>query len=782
MTSNQSALIKNPNQIKEVAFNNYTLTLKTSVCTHSRGITGRTSTTNNVPGQMTIELSSCGPNAIKVKYTNHLSSKKASKCFIESKPSQIGSIDETEDAIIFKCNLFEAKISKSNVFDINFVYRDRLLTSSSSANGGASYTTVSGVSSNYKIAAKVSTSEALSMSADELFYGLGSSGASLILNGKRTSIENRNSSGNKSFNFQNMPFYLSSKNYGVFVNTYGKANFDFGTEYASAVSFGIEEEELEYVIFAGEDLISIIEQFNKFLGISHASPSWSIGTSLLFASDKTVTADDIIRYVETTRDSGISISEIWLSDLWIDSSDPLGFSFDSKRFPDPAAFCRKIHDYAIRIGIGVSPYISDNSIYYQDCLENDLLIRSGETVYMRDYENCAAAVLDLTNIGAKSFLQQRIDALLKLGIDMIEADFRYKMFTFDDDEVTFFNGQKPSEISNYYATIFNEAVYDVVSRTKGHSNAMVILNAASIGSQLYPNTNIIPETDTFNAMSCSLRRTLSIGMSGVTTVNIDTPLLAPGVNDTLFIRWAQFALLSSHGRITISAKTPLSAYKNAVETLKLYSNMRRSMTPHLYSVNCEAANIGAPAARALALEFNRDYATRLIDQQYMLGSQLMVIPVTNNNNVITYYVPSGIWTNLLTRERIQGPCFKSSKMDINTVPILVRPNSIVVTSSGDVSQNMNDMLNNITFTVFELAENEIAATEVYSSDGGRSGVINILKEGNKITVRTDGFGANKRITFNGIKNVVSTSESIPSTSEVGTTIEFNSKELVITLG
>lgn len=781
MNSNQSALIKNPNQIKEVSYNNYTLTLKTSVCTHSRGITGRTNTVSSVPGQMTIEISSCGNNAIKVKYVNHRSSTKSTKRFIDSKASQIGTIDETENAIIFKSNLFEARISKSDVFNIDFVYRDRLLTSSRSNNGGASYTTTSGVGSNYEVVNNVSTSESLMVSPDELFYGLGSNGSSLILNGKNAVIENHNSSGNKSFNFQNIPFYISSKNYGVFVNTYGKANFSFGTEYSSAVTFGVEEEELEYIIFVGEDLLTVISQFNKFLGISHPAPSWSIGTSLLFASDKQATADDIIKYVEMTRDSGIPVSEIWLSDLWINANDPLGFDFDPVRFPDPAAFCRKIHDYGISIGIGVSPYISDNSPYYDECLENDLLITSNGLIYMRDYENCAAAILDLTNIAAKSFLQQRIDVLLKLGVDMVEADFRYKMFNFDDSEVTFSNGLKPSEAGNYYATIFNEAIYDVVSRVKGHANAMTIFNAASIGSQLYPYTNIIPETDDYSAISSSLRRALSIGMSGITTTNIDTPLLAPGKNDALFIRWAQFALLSPHGRITVSAKAPLNAYKNAVETIKLYSNMRRNMISQFYAVNFDASNLGAPAVRSLALEFNRDYATRLIDQQYMLGSSLMVVPVTNPSNVVTYYVPSGIWTNLLTREKIQGPCFKSSKLDINNVPVLVRPNSIIVTSSSEVAGN-NDLLNNVTFTVFELSDKDIAATEVFSADGGRSGVINILREGNRITVRTDGFGTNKRIILSGIKNVVSASESIPSTSDFGTTIDFAAKELILTLG
>ena len=317
MNSNLSALIKNPNQIREVSFNNYTLTLKTSVCTHSRGITGRTNTTSSVPGQMTIELSSCGANAIKVRYVNHKSSTKPSKRFIDSKPSQIGTIDETEDSIIFKSNMFEARISKSNVFNIDFIYRDKLVTASNSSNGGASYTTFSGVSNNYMIVENAITSESLSVAPDELFYGLGSNGSSLILNGQTTSVDNRNSSGNKAFNFQNFPFYLSSRNYGVFVNTYGKANFAFGTEYSSTVTFSTDEEELEYVIFVGEDLLDVLSTFNKYLGVTHIPPSWAAGTSLLCASDNDVTSDDIIDYVVRTLESGISISEIWLSDLWI---------------------------------------------------------------------------------------------------------------------------------------------------------------------------------------------------------------------------------------------------------------------------------------------------------------------------------------------------------------------------------------------------------------------------------------------------------------------------------
>ena len=165
----------------------------------------------------------------------------------------------------------------------------------------------------------------------------------------------------------------------------------------------------------------------------------------------------------------------------------------------------------------------------------------------------------------------------------------------------------------------------------------------------------------------------------------------------------------------------------------------------------------------------------------MLGSQIMVAPVMNKDNKVMYYVPAGVWTNLLTREKVKGPCYRNITADSNNIPILVKPNSIV-TSWSPEANTFGDPLNNLTFTVFELENGSVAAFEVFSENAEHSGLINILKQGNKITVRTDGLGQNKRIVLSGIKNVVSVSESIPNVSDWGTSVDFTSKELVITLG
>lgn len=779
---NRRALIKNPDTITGVSFENYTLTVKTSVCAYSNGITTKTPKKNEVPGQMTIRFSAYGSNAIKVKYTHHRTSATTDNRYVDIKPSQSGSIDENEDYIIFKNNMFEARISKGNVFSIDFYYAGKYLTSSRADNGGSSYVTESGVASNYKVATSAYSYEALTTEPDEQLFGLGSNGASLPLNGKDLKLENKKAGGNGTPDYQHVPFYISTKKYGIFLNTRSTSEFSFGTEYASAVSFGVEDEELEYVIFASEDMLSVLNLFINTLGISRPVPFWSMGTSILLTDDKTVTDADIIKYVDGLKDSGIQINELWLSYLWVAPSDPLGFSFDLSRFPDPAVFCRKLHDRGIKVGVSINPYITENSEFYDECLENDLLVKTSDnTLFMRDCEFAGATILDLTNVAARSFIQQRTDALLKLGIDMVEADFRYTLFDFRDDEIAFYDGSKLSDVNNTFASLFNEAVYEAVSRGNGLANAMVISNAISMGAQLHPYTNVIPANNTFDALGSTLKRCLTLGLSGMSTVNIDTPLLTPGKDDKLFMRWIQLGFLAPHMRITLDIKTPLSSYSGIIETIKLFSNLRHGMLPLFYSINCEATTLGTPSMRPLFLDAENDLSARNATQQYMLGSQLMVIPVTCESGNVHFYVPAGVWTNLLTREKIQGPCYKTLKADSNNIPILVKPNSVIV--SGSTEANIHSsILNNLTFTVFELQNGVVCASEVFSEDASSSGIINILKSGNKITVRTSGIGQNKRIVLNGIKNVVSVSESMPNVNEYGTTIDFTAQELVITLG
>ena len=91
-------------------------------------------------------------------------------------------------------------------------------------------------------------------------------------------------------------------------------------------------------------------------------------------------------------------------------------------------------------------------------------------------------------------------------------------------------------------------------------------------------------------------------------------------------------------------------------------------------------------------------------------------------------------------------------------------------------------MDNLTFTCFGLSQGATAACEVFADGGKNSGIITAEVSGNKITVRTKNLGGTKHLILSGIFNVVGLSESVPDKLSYGTSVEFSSNELVISLG
>lgn len=529
---------------------------------------------------------------------------------------------------------------------------------------------------------------------------------------------------------------------------------------------------------------NVLSVYTQYVGKTSLVPFWSLGTAISLDNDFTLTDTKIIDFLDKMADQGFSVSELYLGCTWLKESDKTGFKWDSARFPDPGAFCRMLHDRNVRLGLGVNPYISEVSAEYQECFDCNYLISYADgNVYMRDCELPGTAILDFTHVAAKSWLQLRLDELLQLGVDFFEGDFRYGLFDFGEANIKFYNGMCAEDVNNMYAKIFNEAIFEATSRSKGYSNAMIIANCASAGSNQFPYLNCDATIPSYSSMSASVRKALSLGMSGFSCCNIDVPTCDVATDDAMFARWFSYAMLSTHFRLhmNIDSNRPVDFKPETFELFKNLYALRQSLAPYLFSCAADATSLGYPVMRPLSLEFQNDPAVYSIDRQYMLGSSIMVVPVLSETGSLVYYMPAGKWTNLLTGEVVTGPCFKDVSVESTQIPVFVRPNSIIASSHAD-STVVDTDLNHITFTCFELTDNIVSAAEIYSVDATKSGVINILKQGKKITVRTDGFGSDKKLVLAGIKNVVSVSESVPMACDKGTEISFSGNELVITLG
>jgi alpha-D-xyloside xylohydrolase len=303
-----------------------------------------------------------------------------------------------------------------------------------------------------------------------------------------------------------------------------------------------------------------------------------------------------------------------------------------------------------------------------------------------------------------------------------------------------------------------------------------------VGCQKYPFVSLDNVTSSYDSMRACLASGLSLSLSGFPFWSQNIGGLSDECTPDLYMRWHQAAMFAPHA---ISAgsytpKTPWQFGPDAVSETVLFSKFKLGMMPYIYSCAVEASTLGAPFTRPLVLEFPDDPNVAALDQEYMLGSQLLIAPITSEDGVVRYYVPTGTWTNLLTRERVEGPIWKNEQHSYNTMPILARPGTILVAGQHDETP-MYSYMENVTITLFEIPENKEITADVYSADLKNIGLVRVEKRNNKITVQTSGLFGQTRLLLANIFRIGGSSAGIPELNEWGTMVVFEGSEVSITL-
>ena len=759
---------RKPYKIDSVYYEDNMLKIGCQCQEYSKAITGTKAGFKPANGRITVSVFSPANKIISVKVTNHQTEPRvrASKV-IELLPTVNGTLEDRGNILAFKSGPLEAHIDK-NYLSIKYLYYGSEITRQNDTMP-IFYKTDSGSESCYAVSANASTGASFDLNPRELIYGLGGSGASIIRNGQVVKGEDFT----RYPGTEHIPFILSDSKYGLFVNTPRPVTFDIGSD-SSAIRFETDGEELEYTIIAGDTLLEIIESYNQLNGRTPVLPYTTGGISLALNDDYTLNAQQIVDTLREAKHAGLNISEIWIGNSWHPDYAPYGFTFDTVRFPDPKAFARALLDLGITLGISINPFVSERAPEYTELLDAGCLISfpDGRAVLLDD-DKGGVASLDLNIPAARSWLFNTCASLANNGFTVYESNYNGTL-------AGAFEGAcgKKGYLQSF-SGILNQALSDISAREHGRMGSFIITDTASSGDQIAPFRNIYPALmPSFPDLSAVIRNALSYNLTGFGGINIDIP--EKDITDPkLYERWIGLAAYAPHARF----RGTLSLIEDAakLDAIKAFMAIRTGLAPYIYSCLCENVNYGTPVMRAMALEFSGDPTAQFTDTEYMLGSSILVAPVTTANDSIRIYIPSGIWTDFMTHEKIQGPRYLSRKTSANTVPVYVRPNSIIPTRIPD-NHPAGTVLDNLTFTCFGLSQGSTAACEVFAEGGQNSGIITAEVEGNRITVRTQNLGGTKRLVLSGIFNVVGLSESVPEKLSYGTSIEFSSNELIISLG
>jgi alpha-D-xyloside xylohydrolase len=524
--------------------------------------------------------------------------------------------------------------------------------------------------------------ETFCLQPDEHLYGLGGQYGPLDKRGQRIVSWNRDVSGltSSALTYFNVPLFLSSRGYGIFVNHTSPITYELGWPAVETAAFRVEDPYLDYFLIYGPQPKDILARYCRLTGRAPQPPLWSFGVWMSRAMY--MNRPIVEEVVSHLRDLSIPCDVVNLDPAWLKRrkhlvSNGCDFVWNDEDFPDPAGFVQGLGEQGVKLCLWENPYIWKGTDLYEEGERRGYLVRTRDGGLAQPTDNPAAGLPDLTNRRAYRWWQAQHRRLLRMGVATFKTDYAEAV----PADAVFSNGQTGHEMHNVYPLLYNQASFEAIAQERGES--VVWGRSGYAGSQRYPLNWVGDSPVSFAGMAAALRAVLSLSLSGIPFSSHDiggfwSPAGPAALTPTLYIRWAQFGLLSSHARFHgIGPREPWAYGEEAVAIVREFARFRYRLLPYLWALAREASDTGVPVVRPMCLEFPDDPVAPGLDKQYMLGPSLLVAPVFNDEGRCHVYLPAGGWYDFWTNEPSVGPARLELDVPLERIPLYVREDSIL---------------------------------------------------------------------------------------------------------
>ncbi|AYN37835.1 alpha-xylosidase [Streptomyces dangxiongensis] len=578
----------------------------------------------------------------------------------------------------------------------------------------------------------------LALGVGEQVYGLGERFTPFVKNGQTVDVWQADGGTSSEQAYKNIPFYLSSRGYGVFVNHPGRVSFEVGSESVGQVQFSVEDQTVEYHIVAGPSPKDVLTRYTALTGRPALPPAWSFGLWLTTSFTTDYDEPTVMSFVDGMAERGIPLSVFHFDCFWMREYQWCDFAWDPEVFPDPEGMLARLKARGLRVSAWINPYIAQKSPLFDEAAALGHLVRRPDgDVWQWDLWQAGMGLVDFTSPDARAWFRSKLKPLLEQGVDCFKTDFGERVPT----DVVWHDGSDPQRMHNYYTHLYNRTVFELLEEERGAGEAVLFARSATAGGQQYPVHWGGDCWASFEAMAESLRGGLSLSLSGFGFWSHDIGGFEGTPDPAVFKRWLAFGLLSSHSRLhgSSSYRVPWEFGAEAVDVARRFTLLKHRLMPYLYGAASEAHHTGVPVMRPMVLEFPRDPACRPLDRQYMLGPDLLVAPVFGDDGQVEVYLPEGTWTHLLSGEQVTGPVWRTERHGYDSLPLYVREGAVLPLATDDQRPD-GDWLDNPTLLVHPSATaeytHEVSVPDLTGSPAAR---FRVRREGGLLRVTADGF-------------------------------------------
>ncbi len=533
---------------------------------------------------------------------------------------------------------------------------------------------------------------------DECFVGTGERFTKMDLSGHTFQLKNQDGQGvNNRRCYKNVPFYLSSRMYGVFYHTSSYCKLSFADHSTRSVQFLSEEPVIDAFIIGGNMPEQILHGYRCLTGFPPMLPLWSFG---IWMSRMTYfSAEEVNAICNRLRSEKYPCDVIHLDTGWFKTDWLCEWKFNEERFPNPLQFIHDLKDKGFRVSLWQLPYIAEDAEQIDEARAHHYIAEPQRKDLQQAEEGRSnfssldyAGTIDFTSPEATVWYKGLLKRLLDMGVACIKTDFGENIHM----DAKYF-GMTPEKLNNLYALLYQKAAFEITreicSKPSHYAKAfdtsenagIVWARSAWAGCQRYPLHWGGDSAHSWDGMAASLKGGLHFGLSGFSFWSHDVPgfhslpdFMNSPLQEDIYVRWTQFGVFSSHIRYHGSHKREPWCYPSIAPIIRRWWNLRYHLMPYIYEEAKKTTRTGNPMIRALLMEHPDDPTVWHVDDEYYFGSKFLCCPVMNSQNCRNIYLPAGKWVNFFTGEHFdagEGGWIMHYEVPLDLMPVFVRPST-----------------------------------------------------------------------------------------------------------
>lgn len=505
--------------------------------------------------------------------------------------------------------------------------------------------------------------------------GFGEQHGRLVKNGQRLELRNRDALGTGVGRaYKNVPVFHAG-DATVFIHTPAVVRADVGATAPSLLVLEVEEPALDIFVIGGGPLKHRLHRYTGLTGRAPVPPLWAFG--LWMSRCRYADRSQLMKAARGMREHRVPCDVLHIDPDWLER-DKLNcdFVWSERKYPDPAGMIKELGEMGYRVSVWELPYIDSASPVYEEAAQAGHLVRRGDgstaAADKMGHDDRPRGLVDFSQPAARRWWQDKHAFLFDMGVAVMKTDFGEGL----PDDAVMADGRSGRAWRNLYPLWYNRTVWEA------SPHCLVWGRSGWAGSQRYPAQWGGDPESSLAGMASTLRGGLSYALSAPGLWSHDIGgFYGPPPSPELYVRWAQFGLLSPLARVHgLSPREPWVFGERALAVFREFTELRYRLLPYLQRVAQEASELGLPMLRPLVLEFPDDPGCRHVDLQYLLGPDLLVCPVFTESPdpvLVDVYLPEGGWVDWWTGEVVAGGRWLRATVPLERLPLYRREGAVI---------------------------------------------------------------------------------------------------------